>query len=97
MSQVSYLALIREKPVVMLGYIQLRQQGCTYEAFERDRIEEILSEAIREEMREAFTCHVARLEKAYLYDDMSDKGIKIGRDIAQLTSSVEEACVWQRK
>lgn len=100
-SQVSYLALIREKPVVMLGYIQLRQQGCTYEAFERDRIEEILSEAIqdglREEMREAFTCHVARLEKAYLYDDMSDKGIKIGRDIAQLTSSVEEACVWQRK
>lgn len=104
-SQVSYLALIRKKPVVMLGYIQLRQQGCTYEAFKKEIVEDILAKAIqdgfRKEMEEAFLTHVARLEKVYLYDDMADKGIQIGRDISQLTmwepDSAEEECVWQKK
>ncbi|MCI8377741.1 MAG: hypothetical protein HFH72_04380 [Lachnospiraceae bacterium] len=98
-SQVSYLALIRNKPAVMLGYIQLRQQGCTYEAFEREKIPDILSEAVRnglrEEMREAFANHVARLEKAYLFDDMTEKEIQIGRDISM--QAKEEVCGWERK
>ncbi|RKI43893.1 hypothetical protein D7V86_01900 [bacterium D16-51] len=101
-SQVSYLALIRKKPVIMLGYIQLRQQGCTYEAFKKETVEDVLAKALQdgfqEEMEEAFLTHVARLEKAYLYDDMSDKGIQIGRDISQLTvqklGSAEEECEW---
>lgn len=98
-SQVSYLALIRNKPAVMLGYIQLRQQSCTYEAFEREKIPDVLSEAvrdgIREEMKEAFISHVARLEKAYLFDDMTEKGIHIGRDISK--QAQEEVCGWERK
>ena len=98
-SQVSYLALIRNKPAVMFGYIQLRQQGCTYEAFEREKILDILSEAVRdglqEEMSEAFVSHVARLEKVYLFDDMTEKGRHIGRDISK--QAQEEACGWERK
>ena len=98
-SQVSYLALIRNKPVVMLGYIQLKKQGCTYEAFEREKIADVLSEAVkdglREEMKAAFASHVARLEKAYLFDDMTDKGMHIGRDIS--TQMQKEACRWERK
>ena len=38
LSQVSYVSLIRDKPVVMLGFTQLRGNGSTYEAFELEKI-----------------------------------------------------------
>ncbi len=69
LSTVSYIALIRKKPVVMLGYTQLKNKGCTYEAFQKEIIEQQLSEAITkslsENMSENFVKHIVQLEKYY--------------------------------
>lgn len=72
LSTVSYIALIREKPVVMLGYTQLKGKGCTYEAFEKCEIEEQLINAIKNknniEFRHNFVKHVVQLEKYYFHE-----------------------------
>lgn len=71
LSTVSYIALIREKPVVMLGYTQLKGKGCTYEAFR----EEIIGEQIRNALENGakdlwkrkhhFAVHTAQMQKYY--------------------------------
>ena len=72
LSTVSYVSLIRKKPVVMLGYTQLKEKGCTYEAFEEKKILEQIKKAISddecEKMREQFVCHVAQMKKFYKLD-----------------------------
>jgi len=70
LSTVSYNALIRNKPVLMLGYTQLKGKGCTYEAFEEMQIESRLQQALKdgrpEKQKQAFVKHVIQLKKAYL-------------------------------
>ena len=69
LSTVSYNALIRNKPVVMLGYTQLKGKGCTYEAFERKHVEEQIKRALcvaeKEEIHSSFVLHIAQLQKYY--------------------------------
>ena len=69
LSTVSYVALIRQKPVVMLGYTQLKKQGCVYEAFDVRDIERVLLDAIKnrlnEDMRHGFIAHIARMRRFY--------------------------------
>lgn len=69
LSSMSYVALIREKSVVMLGYTHLKGQGCTYEAFAKDEVKAQIREAIqagrRTKMYEEFLGHVVRLGKYY--------------------------------
>ncbi len=85
LSQCAYAALIREKPVVMLGYIQLRQKGCTYDAFDKNEIEKQIKNALMlgytQEQTSNFIKHVAQLKKYYLFDNLLNKGIKYGKDI----------------
>ena len=68
-STVSYIALIRNKPVVMLGYTQLKEKGCTYEAFEYEMIEAQLKAALQQgvtdEMKSCFIRHIAQIKKYY--------------------------------
>jgi hypothetical protein len=75
LSQTAYIALIREKPVVMAGYTQLKGTGSTYEAFSRESLERMLINALENGLtptqREAFVKHAALLWKHYLYDDMT--------------------------
>jgi len=47
LSQCAYAALIREKPVLMLGYIQLKGKGCVYEAYEEGQIEDAIFSALK--------------------------------------------------
>ncbi len=79
LSSTAYVALIRKKPVLMLGYNQLKGKGCTYEAFAEDVIEDMIRLALEEGFtdcqRKAFTRHIAQLLKYYLYADLDD-GIK---------------------
>lgn len=86
-STVGYIALIRNKPLLMLGYMQLLHKGCAYEAFDKGIICETIKLALEQgytkEMREAFVEHVARLDKAYLYDDMTGKPVRIGKCLGQ--------------
>ncbi|WP_335783115.1 hypothetical protein, partial [Campylobacter jejuni] len=85
LSQSSYEALMRNKPVVMLGYTHLKHKNCTYEAFAKDDVEQILDKAIKdgftEEMRKNFHSHIARLLKYYLYDDYVARKFKYGKKI----------------
>lgn len=83
LSSANYVALIRKKPVVMLGYNQIKGAGCCYEAYEEDRIEAAIKEALEkgftEEQQKNFQTHIARLVKYYLYDDMQPRELRYGK------------------
>jgi hypothetical protein len=71
LSQTSYVALIREKPLVMLGYNQLRDRGFHYSIDGLEDVGPTIDRAIREgftpALRASWVDHVARLLKYYLY------------------------------
>lgn len=83
LSSTNYIALIRHKPVVMLGYNQIRGKGCTYEAFQKEHIEKAIMDALQygftKEQQSAFRKHIAQCLKYYLYDDLQDRPIRYGR------------------
>lgn len=85
LSSTNYNALVRYKPVVMLGYNQTRGKGCTYEAFKKDRIEDTiktaLSNGFTQEQQDAFLLHMAQCLKYYLYDDLQERPIRYGRPV----------------
>lgn len=88
LSQSAYVSLIRHKPVLMLGYNQLRGKGCTYEAYAKEDIEPTICQALDRgfmlEQRQAFTRHIAQLLRYYLYDDFTIfKSIQFGKNIEQ--------------
>lgn len=88
-SQSAYIALIREKPVVMLGYSQLRGKGCVYEAFSLTEVEKQMQKAIQNgftvKQRKNFKVHVAQLVKYYLFDDLDNRQKRFGRKLSKLT------------
>ena len=85
LSQSAYLSLIRETPVVMLGYIQLKGAGCVYEAYSRRKIEPMIKHALKygytDKQKKNFINHVTRLLKYYLYDDELHQDIPFGKRI----------------
>ena len=82
-SQSAYISLIRNKPVVMMGYMQLRGKGCTYEAYKKcvieGQIKRALKNGVTEEQRENFIKHCAQLKKYHLVDDLCEKDMQVGR------------------
>lgn len=96
LSQVAYVSLLRDKPVVLLGYTQLRGKGCSYEAFELNQIEGVMQKALKDKysikMKEQFINHVAQVVKYYVYDDGKHNQIPYGKEnqlmIADLCQSV---------
>jgi hypothetical protein len=83
LSNVSHLGLIRGKPVVMLGYTQLVGKGCTYDAFDSNRIADKIKEALHSidhnEKYKNWEKYVARLLKYYLfaYDSLIEQEFNI--------------------
>lgn len=69
LSTVSYIALIRDKPVVMMGYTQLKEKGCTYEAFAEKAVEGEIESALcmgyTEEKKRNFIYHIVQISKFY--------------------------------
>ena len=88
LSTSAYVALVRKRPVVMLGYTQLKDKDCTYQAFAKDEIEHTLRRSIENgfdiRQRQAFLRHIALLNKYYLYDDATGKCVAYGREIVQI-------------
>ncbi len=88
LSQSAYTALFRGKPVVMLGYIQLKDSGCTYEAFSKSKIEPQIKKALccgfTAKQRQHFQEHVARLLKYYLWDDRTHEVLPFGQNIDEI-------------
>ena len=94
LSQVGDVALIREKPTVMLGYTQLRRKGCCYEAYKLEDIEPHILEAIKqgytEKQKRNFIRYVARSLKYYLFDDLNTRALRFGRDIRECGKYLSE-------
>ncbi len=74
-SQCAYISLIREKPVLMLGYSQLRGKKCTYEIEEKNQTERVAKEALlygyTETQKRAFLKHVTQMLKYSLFNDLT--------------------------
>lgn len=83
LSTTCYDALVRDKAVVMLGYTQAKGKGITYEAFQRDEIEDTINDAIEfgltTEMKENYIRHLAQLLKYYLYDNGENRPVRYGQ------------------
>lgn len=92
LSQTAYISTIRRKPTLILGYMQLRGKGCTYEAFAKEDIEEVIKEALKkgftEEQSDNFIKHLAQLNKYYLFDDLEDRDMRYGKSVQQCYESI---------
>jgi len=87
LSSTNYISMIREKPVVMLGYNWTMNNGCTYEAYSKEEIERCIQQALTEgysiEQKDAFLSHVARCLKYYVYDDMKTRELRYGKKMPE--------------
>lgn len=94
LSQVGDIALIREKPTVMLGYTQLRGKGCAYEAYKSELIESNIKKALEEgftdRKQQAFIRHIAQTVKYYLYDDLNEREMRFGRKIDECSDYIRK-------
>lgn len=85
LSQSAYISLLRNKPVVLLGYMQLKKSGCVYEAYHKKLIEKKLKEALKygytDKQKKCFLKHMTRLLKYYLIDDQMHPEIPFGRKL----------------
>ena len=81
-SAVNYKVLIYGKPLVQLGHTTLSQKGCCYEIQSIDEIEAqlkiALANGMTEEQNENFEFHMEQLLENYLWDDLSDRGLRYG-------------------
>jgi hypothetical protein len=79
----------------MLGYIHLRGQGCTYEAFDRNLIEAVIKNALEkgftEDQRRSFIKHVARLNKYYLFDEYRQGDLHFGKPSEEVVKYLQAA------
>jgi len=95
-SQVSYLALIMEKPVLLLGRLQLTGKGCTYEASKLSEVEKKIREALNNNFskiqKELWQKHVAQLFNNYLFSYDQDIANMIGRDIDKAAGYIMSKC-----
>ena len=70
-SQVSYMAILHDRPCVLLGRNQLSGKGCLYEPSSREkaggRIDEAIGAGLTREQREAWFKHAAQLLGHALY------------------------------
>jgi CDP-glycerol glycerophosphotransferase (TagB/SpsB family) len=81
-SAVSYSALIKNIPVVQLGYQCLHGQDCAYDALSFEAIEPVIKQALKDgrtdEQKANFERHCAQLLKYYLFDDMQPNHTRYG-------------------
>lgn len=71
-SQTCYVALMANKPVLMLGKNQVTDKGLTYDAKTESEIHGLIKQGIEDPLsgnrRQTFARHVAQLERVYLFD-----------------------------
>lgn len=87
-SSIAYIALIRKKPTILLGYMQLSHNNACYEAYNREGIEQSLlcaaKNGITGTQKKNFVVHVARMLKYYLYDTLMPRELRYGRNDGRL-------------
>lgn len=94
MSQTAYISCIRRRPMVMLGYNQIRNKGCVYDAYVHHEIESTIKEAIEKgftkEKEQAFRKHIAQMCKYYLYDDGADRDLRYGQSVEKMAEYIKK-------
>lgn len=84
-SQVCYLALVHNRPCLLLGRNQLRGKGCTNQVSRRDELEKWLAKSMEDgfhgKARKRWRKHVAQLCRYYLFSFEKDVAVMIGRDV----------------
>lgn len=87
LSQSAYEALFRNKPVVMLGYTQLRGSGAVYEAYGFHKVERTIKTALRngytQRKRQCFIRHLTCLLKYCLLDDQTHPEVPYGMSVVE--------------
>lgn len=90
LSTVCYISLIRERPTLLLGCTQLRDKGCTYQAFDKNNIEaelrRALAEGFTESQKRAFEKHMIQLIKYCSYYDLQIRNVKYGKELDDIIS-----------
>ena len=93
-SQVSYMALLHNRPCVLLGRNQLSGKGCLYEPSSRENVGDLIDEAIgaglTQQRRDAWIKHSAQLLGHALYAFEEDVEPIIGRDVHEAASFLVE-------
>jgi hypothetical protein len=93
-SQVAYLAMIHERPCVMLGRTQLRNKGCNYQTGLRDKVEPTMQHALRDGFhgiaRKRWLQHIAQMCKYYLFAIDEEVEAIIGRGIHETANYLVE-------
>ena len=89
-SGVSYISLIRGKPLVELAYTPLKSKGCCYEPDSEADIEFKIKKALKDgyttEQEKAFIRHVAQVNKYYYFDDLGSRAIRYGGSIEEIST-----------
>ena len=95
MSQVGYEALLHGRSVLMLGRCQLTGKGCAWERGEGESLQAAVSRALEngytDDMKQAFRAHVAHVLRDYIYDDLSSREMRYGRQPKEWLHLLEEA------
>lgn len=93
LSQGAYISLIQKKPVVMLGYTQLKNKGCTYQIWDyvkqREDLKVGLNKCVIDALQRKYTIiqkrkfmrHVIYMLNEYLFDDLSERDIRYGKKL----------------
>jgi hypothetical protein len=94
LSQVSYLAMIKNKPVVVLGNIPINKSKAVYTIQKREELETVLDTALRcgvtDEMGKNWADHVTRLRKFYLYGYNPELEQYFDHNIPDIASEISE-------
>lgn len=87
LSSISYNSLVRNTPVLMLGYGWLKESGCTYEAYIKETIEKKMQEAMiygfTKEQKASFIRYTAICNKYYVFDDEKEREIRYGKKMPE--------------
>jgi hypothetical protein len=96
LSQVGHMALIHDRPSVLLGRNQLSGKGCAYEVGGIDQLGPVLHEALdkglTEQRRKAWKRHVAQLIRHYVFALEEPIATIIGRDVDEAGRYLMRQC-----
>ncbi|MDE4193115.1 hypothetical protein [Phaeobacter gallaeciensis] len=92
-SQLCYLAVLQDRPTLMLGRNQITGKGMTYDVNTLEelpeKIEEGQADPLAGSRRENLIRHVAQLEKSYLFDYATGNGDYYRRGVASFALAIK--------
>lgn len=93
-SQTAYMALLHDKPCVLMGRMQLSGSGLVHDAVEREQLEDKIKQALDTGFtardNDALRDHVARLLKYYVVHNEFEKSDLFKYDLSDVAESISK-------